>query len=190
MNYIWCAMVMASLVCGLITGRIEDVTNAAMEGARSSLEVLISFAGAMCMWTGFMRIIEKSGLIMGVCRLFSPLVRLLFPKSTKKARECITMNISANLLGMGNAATPMGINAMKELDSLNKTPDYPSQEMCMLVVINTTSLQLIPSTVIAIRAGLGAVSANGIIVPVWIASAAGFLAAVLAVKLFVHDAKI
>lgn len=186
MNYIWCAMIIISLICAAINGNMAETVNAAFTGAKSSLEVILSFAGVMCMWTGFLKIAEKCELTDKLSHLLSPIVKKLFPDASKEAARYISANISANFLGMGNAATPMGINAMRELDRTNKS-DSPTKNMCMLVVINTTSLQLIPSTVIALRAGAGAAAASDIIVPVWIASAAGFAAAVLAVKLFIKD---
>lgn len=180
-------MVLVSFVCALINGRMDETVNAALEGAKNSVEVLLSFAGIMCMWTGFLRIGENSGLCDKIAKVFEPLVKRLFRDIGDGAKRYITMNMSANLLGMGNAATPMGIKAMKELDKLNENPQKPSKNMCMLTVINTTSIQLVPSTIIALRAASGAADPSAVILPVWVASAAGFAVAVMCVKLFIRD---
>ncbi|MDD6485024.1 MAG: hypothetical protein PUF72_10735 [Clostridiales bacterium] len=187
MNYIWCAMILVSLVCAAANGRLDTTLNAAMAGAGESVKVLLSFAGVMCMWTGFLKIAEKSSFSKILEKILSLPVRLLFPKAPQNAKNYIAMNMSANLLGMGNAATPMGIKAMGELDGANKNPKRPSKDMCMLVAVNTTSLQLVPSTVMALRAAAGSSAPAQIILPVWIASAAGFLCAVMFVKIFIRD---
>lgn len=177
-------MIVISLLCAIVTGRVDVTVNAIFEGAGTAVSTLISFAGAMCFWTGIMRIAEISGVSDRITKIFSPIVRRLFPKASDKVREYVSLNMTANLLGMGNAATPMGIMAAKELDNENPVPEIPSQDMCMLVAINTTAFQLIPSTIIALRAGAMSQNPTSVIVPIWFTSAVGVACAVGAVKVF------
>ena len=183
MNYIWCAMVMVSIVTAALTGRMDETVNAVFEGAASSVATLISFAGAMCFWSGIMRIAENSGAADIICRVTAPAVRRLFPGANESARRRISMNITANLLGMGNAATPAGMAAAYELDKTAERPEIPSYDLCMLVVINTASLQLVPTTVIAMRAAAGSADPSSVLLPVWAVSFAAAAAGILSVKL-------
>lgn len=183
MNYIWCGMILLSLVAAVINGRVDETVTAAFEGASMSVNTVLSFAGVMCFWTGMLKIAEKSGAAEKLQKLLSPLVKMLFPKTGENARKYITMNMSANILGMGNAATPMGIKAMRELDNENKNPFYASDAMCMLVVLNTTSFQLIPTTIIALRTAAGSENPFGIVIPIWIASAVSVVSAVVVTKI-------
>ncbi|MBQ9598870.1 MAG: spore maturation protein, partial [Clostridia bacterium] len=140
--------------------------------------------GVMCFWTGIMKIAEKSGLSDKIEKLLRPLITFLFPNSSNEAKKFISMNMSANLLGMGNAATPMGIKAMQTLDKENPRPEYASDDMCMLVVLNTTSLQLIPTTIIALRTAANSANPFSVILPIWISSLAAVVAAVTVAKLW------
>lgn len=188
MNFIWSGMVIISLVTAMFTGRVDETVNAVFEGASTAVSTLISFAGAMCFWTGIMKVAEKSGVSDFICRLISPVVNSLFRGCSKEAKRFISMNMTANFLGMGNAATPMGMLAAKELDRENKNPTLPSYALCMLVVLNTTSFQLVPTTIISLRAAAGSTAAVSVIIPVWIVSAFAVLSAVTAVKLmFIHE---
>lgn len=183
MNFIWSFMVITSIITAVITGRVDETVNAVFEGASTAVSTLISFAGAMCFWTGIMKISEKSGVSSLICRFIAPVVTRLFPKSSEKARQYISMNITANILGMGNAATPMGMLAAQTLDEENPHPEKPSINMCMLVTLNTTSFQLLPSTIIALRAAAGSADPTSIILPVWLTSAFAVFIGVLSVKL-------
>ena len=176
-------MILVSIVTAICTGRVDETVNAVFEGAQSSVSTLISFAGVMCFWCGLMRVAERTGISCVICRVISPLITRLFPGSGDKAREHIAMNITANLLGMGNAATPMGMLAASELDRENPTPQIPSINMCMLVVLNTTAFQLVPSTIIALRAAAGSHNPVSVILPIWFASACAVTAGVIAVKI-------
>lgn len=182
MNYIWCAMIIFSLIVAAVNGKMDETVTAAFAGAQSSIEVALSFAGVMCFWTGILKIAEKSGVSDKVQKLLSPIIKTLFPKADDDAKKYISMNMTANILGMGNAATPMGIKAMTALDKRNKNPLYPSDEMCMLVVLNTTSFQLIPTTILALRTAAGSENPMSVILPIWITSAVSIIVAVTAVK--------
>lgn len=179
-------MVIVSIITAVITGRVDETVNAVFEGASTAVSTLISFAGAMCFWTGIMKISEKSGVSNLICRFIAPVVTRLFPNSSETARRYISMNITANMLGMGNAATPMGMLAAQTLDEENPHPEKTSGNMCMLVTLNTTSFQLIPSTIIALRAALGSTNPASIILPVWIVSAFAVCIGILSVKLTNH----
>lgn len=181
-NYIWSGMMLVAIVTAVINGRVDETVNAVFEGAQTAVSTLISFAGVMCFWCGLMKIAERGGLSRVICRIISPLVRFLFPGSGKKAQEYISMNMAANFLGMGNAATPMGMLAAGELDSENPSPEKPSVNMCMLVVLNTTAFQLVPTTIIALRAASGSAAPLSVMLPIWFASLCAVTAGTSAVK--------
>lgn len=176
-------MIIISVITAIFTGKVDETVNAIFEGASTSVATLISFAGAMCFWTGIMKIAEKSGVSAIICKIISPIVNRLFPNCGEKAKQHISMNMTANLLGMGNAATPMGMLAAQELDRENPTPDIPSDAMCMLVVLNTTSFQLMPTTILALRSAAGSLNPTSVIVPIWLASAFAVTIGILSVKL-------
>ncbi len=182
MNYIWCAMIIFSLIVAAVNGSLDATVNAAFEGAKASVETVLSFAGVMCFWTGMLKVAEKSGMAEKIEKLLNPLIKRLFPSAPPDAKKYISMNMTANILGMGNAATPMGIKAMTELDKSNKNPLRASDDMCMLIVLNTTSFQLIPTTIIALRTAAGSAEPMSIIMPIWITSICSIIAAVTAVK--------
>ena len=185
LNYIWSGMILLSLMFGFFNGRLEAVTAAAMDGAGSAVEMCIGLLGVMCLWTGLAKVAENSGLTRVFAKLLRPITKILFPKLKKDsaAINAIVLNMVANLLGMGNAATPLGLSAMKELDKENHRKGRASNEMCMFVVINTASIQLIPSTVIALRQMYGSQNPTEIIFPVWMCSICAVIVGVAAAKL-------
>ena len=170
MSMLWTGMVVISVVCGLVTGRGSAVAAAAASGAGAAVEVCISMAGVLCLWSGVMEVMRCSGLVQGLARLFTPVLRLLFPQEAKdrEVMGSIAANVSANLLGLGNAATPLGIEAARKM--AKKTPGTASDALCMLVVCNTASIQLLPTTVAALRAGAGCSRPFDILPAVWLAS--------------------
>ncbi len=186
LNYIWSGMIIISFIVAVFTGRIEMITSAAMEGAGSAIEMCIGLLGVMCLWTGIARVSEDSGLTDVFARLLRPVTKIMFPrlKNGSNALNAIVMNMVANLLGMGNAATPLGIAAMKELDKQNEKKGIASDEMCMFVVVNTASIQLIPATVIALRQLFGSQNPTEVIVPVWLCSICAVTVGVIAAKVF------
>ena len=155
MAIVWGAMVMASVVCGMAGGRMAQVSAAALEGARAAVELCISLAGVLCLWSGFMELLKQCGLERKLAALFRPLMRRLLPQASRDAETmaAVSGNLSANLLGLGNAATPLGIRAARRmaLGAEGRATD----ELCRLVVLNTASVQLLPTTVAAVRAGCG-----------------------------------
>ncbi len=185
LNYIWSGMIVVSFVVATFTGRIDAVTAAAMDGAGAAVETCVGLLGTMCLWTGIARIGEDSGLTGVFAKVLRPVTKILFPRLKKDsaALNAIVMNMVANLLGMGNAATPLGIAAMKELDKENKHIPDASNEMCMFVVINTASIQLIPSTVISLRQMFGSQNPSEVVLPVWICSVCALIMGVTAAKI-------
>ncbi len=186
LNYIWGGMILVSFVVSIFTGRIDETAKAAMDGAGAAVETCIGLLGVMCLWTGIAKIAENSGLTKIFAKLLRPVTRIIFPKLKpgSAALDAIVMNMVANLLGMGNAATPLGIKPMKELDRVNRHGSEASDEMCMFVVVNTASIQLIPATVIALRQASGSANPAEIVVPIWICSICAVIVGVTAAKLF------
>ena len=184
MTWIWTGMVVLSLVFGLLTGRLDAVADAAMDGAASAVELSVSMAGVLCLWSGVMEIMNACGLSAGLARAFRPILRRLMPRASRdeKTLAAISANVSANLLGLGNAATPLGIQAARRMAS--GCGGRASDELCMLVVLNTASIQLLPTTVAGVRSALGAESAFDILPAVWLASALSVTAGLLAAKIF------
>lgn len=186
LNKIWTAMLLVSFAAGIATGRIREVSDALMTGAKDAAALCFSLLGIMCLWTGLAKVAEKSGLTDICAAALYPVTKILFPnlKKNSAALNAIVMNIVANLLGMGNAATPLGIKAMKELDKLNLQRDSASDEMCMFAVINTASVQLIPATLIALRETYASQNPGEIILAVWVTSIAVIFVGVSLAKLF------
>ncbi len=185
MTVIWTGMVVVSVLCGLATGQGAAVAAAAVEGAGAAVELCLSIAGMLCLWTGVMEVMRRSGLAEKLSKLLGPALRLLFPGAAKDrdAMDSISANVSANLLGLGSAATPLGLEAARRL-SKRGTPGVASDELCMLVVCNTASLQLIPTTVGAVRASAGSEAPFDILPAVWLASCLSVGVGILACKLF------
>ncbi|MBM6679410.1 nucleoside recognition domain-containing protein [Pseudoflavonifractor capillosus] len=184
MAWIWTGMAVLSILCGLATGRGDLVAAAAVDGAQAAVELCVSIAGMLCLWTGVMEIMRRSGLAEGLSRLLRPVLSALFPQVSKDrgVMDSISANVSANLLGLGNAATPLGIEAVRRME--RKSPGTASDAMCMLVVCNTASIQLIPTTVASVRAAAGSSSPFDILPAVWLASALSVGVGISACKLF------
>lgn len=188
MNYIWPGMMLLALIAAAANGTLAETVTAGMTGAGAAVETVLGFAGGMCLWTGLLRVADAGGITALLRRLLRPLTKRLFPDLAPdgEAMEHIAMNMTANLLGMGNAATPAGIAAMQALDRLNPEPQRASPEMCTFVVINTASLQLIPTTVLAMRSAAGSADPYAILVPVWICSGIALTAAVGCMKIILR----
>ena len=184
MAWIWTGMVALSVVYGLFNGTIGAVGNAALEGAAAAVELCLSMAGVMCLWSGVMSIMKASGLMDGLSRLFRPVLARLLPHACQDpdTLAALSGNVSANLLGLGNAATPLGIQAARRM--ARHTGGQASDELCTLVVLNTASIQLLPTTLGGVRAALGAQSAFDILPAVWMASVLSVAAGLLAAKIF------
>ncbi len=186
LNYIWAFMILISIVLGVFNGRLSEVTLSAFEGANNAISVILSFAGVTAMWSGFMKVAERCDVIKVMTKLIRPLCKIIFPKLKKEttALELVSANMIANMLGLSNAATPFGIKAMQELDRINGYKNTASDSMCMFAIINSASIQIIPSTMIGIRASMGSATPSDIVVPVWIVSILSAFCAILTAKLF------
>ena len=184
MTVIWTGMVVLSILCGLATGRGPAVASAAVEGASAAVQLALSIAGMLCLWTGVMEVMRRSGLADGLSRLLAPVLRRLFPQAARDrdTMDSISANVSANLLGLGNAATPLGLEASRLM--AERSPGVASDGLCMLVVMNTASLQLIPTTVASLRAAAGSGNPFDILPAVWLASAVSVTVGITAAKLF------
>lgn len=185
LNYIWIGMLAIGFIVGILTGRMDVVTKAAIESSQTAVTVCIGLTGVMCLWTGLMKIAEKGGMIKAISRFVQPVMKLLFPEIPKDdpAMGAIVMNLVANFLGLGNAATPLGIKAMGELQRLNKGRESASNSMCMFLVLNTAAIQLVPASIIALRTSAGSIKPTEIIVCIWIASICATVAGVIATKI-------
>jgi len=183
MAWVWTGMVVLSVVYGLMNGTIGAVGNAAMEGAAAAVELCVSMAGVMCLWSGVMSIMKASGLTEGLSRLFRPILGRLLPNACKDpdTLAALSGNVSCNLLGLGNAATPLGIQAAQRM--ARNCGGLASDELCMLVVLNTASIQLLPTTVAGVRSALGAANPFDILPAVWLASILSVAAGLIAAKL-------
>ena len=171
MAWIWTAMVVLSLGFGLATGNLEAVADAALEGADSAVELSLSMAGVMCLWSGVMEIMNACGLSEGLARIFRPVLRRLLPNACRdpETLAAVSANTSANLLGLGNAATPLGIRAACRM--ARGCDGVTSDELCLLVVLNTASIQLLPATIASVRAAAGCETPFAILPAVWLSSA-------------------
>ena len=183
MSVTWTLMVTASLVCGVVCGTLGDVTAAAMEGASAAVELPLSMAGALCLWSGVMTVMERGGVTEGLARLFRPLLRRILPRASRDADTlaAVSANVSANLLGLGNAATPLGIRAAQRMAA--GCGGTASDELCRLVVLNTASIQLLPATVAGVRAAAGCAAPLDILPAVWMTSILSVTAGLLASSL-------
>ncbi len=181
LNYLWSGLVVISIICSIFLGNTENLSDALINSGASSIELILTMAGIMCLWSGIMKVAVESGLTTIFAKIFAPLLKPLFPKLSKEsdAFKSITMNISANLLGLGNAATPFGLKAMEELHTLNDRSEIASNEMIVFVVMNTASLQLLPTTLATLRQSYGSTAPFEIIVPVWISSAVSLAVALI-----------
>jgi len=181
MSKIWAAMAVLALVFGIINGKIEEVSAAALEGASAAITLSISIAGALCLWTGVMEAMKLCGFASALAKAMRPLLSFLFPEASRKPEhlEAISANVSANLLGLGNAATPLGIKAVR----LMRKSDTATDELCLFVVMNTASIQLIPATVAGIRSALGCQTPFDILPAVWMTSILSVTAGIISSKL-------
>ena len=184
MSLIWTVMVGASILCWLATGSGPAVAKGALDGAAAGVELCLSMMGVLCLWMGVMEVMERSGLATGLSRLLRPAIRRLYPDfaGDKPAMDAVSANLSANLLGLGNAATPLGLEAARLM--AEHTPGVASDGLCMLVVCNTASLQLIPTTVASLRAAAGSSNPFDILPAVWLASVISVAVGIAAAKLF------
>lgn len=184
LNVIWPIFIIISFIYAILNGRVAEVNNSIFESTKLAVELSISLLGTICLWNGIMQIASKTNIVKHLSKLLNPIMKKLFPDINKeeKVHEEITMNMIANIMGLGNAATPLGLKAMKSMQKKNKDKNRLSNSMAMFIVINTASIQLIPTTVIAIRSSLGSSNPTAMIIPVWIATICAAIAAIVSAK--------
>lgn len=184
MGMIWMVLVVTAVIAAALEGNLGALSPAVMEGASSAIRLALSLAGALCLWSALAKLMEKAGALRGLARVMRPVFRRLFPQASRDetAMGYLCANVSANLLGLGNAATPMGIAAVKRMQELAHTRTA-TDEMCRLIVMNTASIQLLPTTVAAVRASLGAAAPFDILPAVWVTSALSVTAGLLVARL-------
>ena len=185
LNYIWFALMAIALIVALINGTAKEVTSGAIDAAGIAVEISIGLVGVMALWLGIMKIADRAGLVTLLAKAIKPITRLLFPEvpSEHPAMGAMLMNIAANMLGLNNAATPLGIKAMEELQELNEDKETASNAMVMFMAVNTTGIQFIPATVIGVLAASGAANPTAIIGSTLIATTIGMTSAVVVTRL-------
>lgn len=184
MTWLWSGMVVLSVLFGLATGQLDAVSEAALSGASSAVELSLTMAGVLCLWSGVMEIMNVCGISGGLARLFRPLLRRLLPQTSRDSETlaAVSANVSANLLGLGNAATPLGIQAARRM--ARGCDGIASDELCLLVVLNTASIQLLPATIASVRAAAGCQTPFDILPAVWMSSALSVAAGLTAARVF------
>ena len=182
LTWVWVGMVCIALIFGAATGQSAAVGAAAAQGVQQAVTFCLTVGGMICLWSGVMEVMRRSGIAAGLSRLLHPVLRRLFPGAARdrETMQCLSANVSANLLGLGNAATPLGIQAAQRMAGGKQ---WASDELCLLVVCNTASIQLIPTTVAAVRQAQGCQTPFDILPAVWLASVCSVCAGILACKL-------
>src|SRR5436190_15550561 len=185
LNYIWLGLILCAVVFGGFMHRMDDVAQEGIKGAREAVEIALKLIGVMALWLGIMRLAEKAGLIQVLARTIRPLMKRLFPDVPPEhpAMGSMMMNMAANILGIGNAATPLGLRAMRDLQRLNPVPETASNAMCTFLAINTSSIQLIPANQIAMLAAAGSVRPTAIIGTALVATVISTIVGITSVKL-------
>ncbi|MBQ9266865.1 MAG: hypothetical protein IJ217_01040 [Clostridia bacterium] len=184
MEKVWIFLILSSFGVAIWQGNLEGVVKALFDSTNSAIELCVGIAGILCMWSGFMKIAERSGFVSLLSKIVRPLIKLLFPDVANEPEISgqIGMNIAANMLGLGNVATPTGIKAIEKLQERNKNKERLSNAMLMLVVLNTASIQLIPTTVIALRANYGSANPTSIVLPTIVSSVVSVIVGIILVK--------
>lgn len=184
-NYIWFLMIFFGILIGLISGNGDIISKSIINASGSTVTFIIELTGIMCFWCGVMRVAEKSGLTEKLSKLLKPFLKLIFKDAAKdeKALGAIVMNLTANMMGLSNAATPFGIKAMEEMDRLNGKKEHASNDMVLFLVLNAACIQIIPSTIISIRAACNSVNPGIIIVPALISTATAATVGIICAKI-------
>ena len=187
LNLVWPIFIIISFSYAIFSGNLQNLNSSIFDSVESAVNLSITMLGTMCLWSGIMNVAANTNIMKMMNKMLKPIIRFLFPeiKENKKAQNEISMNMVANILGLGNAATPLGLKAMETLQKENKNREELSNSMIMLIVINTASIQLIPTTIIAIRSCLGAQNPTSIIVPVWIATICAAIVGIFVTKLLI-----
>ena len=189
LNILWPATIIISFVYAVFAGKVSDINDGIFSSVSDAVQLSITFLGTICLWNGIMEIVKRTTLMEKLTKMLNPIMKFLFPelKNNSKAKSEISMNIIANILGLGNASTPLGLKAMKTMQKENNKKDTLSDSMAMFIVLNTASLQLIPTNVIAIRTSLGSQNPTQIILPVWGATIVAAIVGVFVTKIIIKN---
>jgi len=184
LNYIFSAMIIISLIYSFFNGTYVETINGGLNGVSDTVSLMLTLIAVMSFFNGMMKIAEKGGITNIISKWFKKILKPLFPEiSDEKVFSAMSMNITANLFGMGNAATPLGINAMENMKRISKDKSKATNSMCLFAIINTASIQLIPSTIIAIRMKYNSHIPYIIVIPIWISSMCGLIAGIISAKI-------
>jgi len=184
-NYIWFFLIFCGILVGLLSGNGDAISKAIINSCGNTVTFVIELTGIMCFWCGVMKVAENSGLTEKISKLLKPILKLIFKEAAKdeKALGAIVMNLTANMMGLSNAATPFGIKAMEEMDKLNKHKETASNDMALFLVLNATCIQLVPSTIISIRAACNSANPGIIILPTLVSTATAAIVGVICCKI-------
>ncbi len=191
LNYLWPIFIIISFVFAIISGNIENLNSSIFESIDSVISLSMTLVGTMCLWCGIMEVVKNTSIMAKLTKLLKPVLLWLFPdaKYNKEALDNISINVVSNILGLGNAATPAGIKALESLKESSNDKLSLSDSMMMLIVLNTTSIELIPTTVIAIRQSLNSQNPASIIIPIWISTIIGTIVGILSTKFLIKRSK-
>lgn len=186
MNRVWPLLIIFSFVASIINGNMGELSLSVIEGGQNAVDLLLRLVSMLCLWGGIMEIADKSGITKALSRIMSPIIKLIFPrlKNEPYIREAISMNITANVLGLGNAATPLGLEAMRRLQEVNPYTDKASDEMVVFVVMNTAAMHIIPTTVATLRGQYGSQNPMEIMPASILTSFSALMIAITVAKLF------
>ena len=185
LNILWPIFLIISIIYAIVCDRISEVNNSIFNSTKLAVEIAISMVGTICLWNGIMEVASKTKIVKHLIKILNPILKKIFPdiKKGDKVYDEITMNIIANIMGLGNAATPLGLKAMNSMQKNNKEKDRLTNSMAIFIVLNTASIQIIPTTVISIRNSLGSKNPVAMIIPVWIATLCAAIAAITISKI-------
>ena len=188
LNILWPIFIIISIIFAIFSGNIDKINSSIFDSTQSAIDLTLTLLGATCLWSGIMEIASKTEVIKKLSKILNKIIKKFFYdlNSESKSYNNIIMNIIANILGLGNAATPLGLKAMSELQKENNDKERLSDNMMMLIVLNTASLQIIPTTVIAVRSSLGSSNPTQIIVPVWIATIGAAFVGIFVAKIIIR----
>lgn len=191
MNYLWPFLIIISYLFAIIHGNIEKVNSGIFSSLSEVINMTLTILGNICLWCGIIKIIKETKIMKTLRKLIAPILNWLFPdeKNDKEVMDAISINIISNMIGIGNASTPAGIKAMEEMQKKNQKKEELTNSMIMFIVLNTASIQILPTTIIAIRAAIGSEKPADIIVPIWIATLLGTTVGIISTKLLLWRQK-
>lgn len=191
LNILWPVFIIISIIYAIFSGNLDSLNKSIFESTESAVSLTLTLIGMTCLWSGIMEIASNTNILNYLTKALNPIVRKIFPdiKLSNKSYDNIILNIVANILGLGNAATPLGLKAMNELQNENKDKETLSDNMMMLIVLNTASLQIIPTTVISIRSSLGSNNPTQIIFPVWLSTICAAIVGIICCKIIIRCTK-